>query len=230
MDAEEKRRAPRVAVDVEARMRLKDQSTCRGIILDLSLTGNLFLNEQEIGQRLRPGLVGVMRFPMPNSLSWLEPKVILKRNVKIPLANGSEGQGFGFEFMSLTDEEERAIASGIELWSEHTTRVYPLAARCHVESHSPTRHFKRQGRIIAGSRDSMRVRLQAGLRVPLGLRVRLIAETTYHDGTIVELTPSPTWTELQVELDPQDWGRDFFLHDVRRQALALVNSSRGPAR
>jgi hypothetical protein len=140
-----------------------------------------------------------------------------------------EAQAFGFEFLALTEEEERAIASGGEDWVEHVSRVYPVAARCYVESHSPTRHFKRQGRIILASREEMRVRLQAGLRVPLGLRVRLIAETTYIDGTIVELAPSATWTEMQVELD-RDWGRDFFLHDVRRQALALVNSSRGPGR
>jgi len=202
-------------------MRLKDHPTCRGIILNLSFMGSLFLSLAEKPFKVKNGTMGVMRFAMPTSLQWLEPRIVVKRATTIPRPNGETAQAFGFEFAGMTDEEQRAIITGCEDWADHAARIYPLAARCHVESLTATKHFKRYGRIVAGGRDAMRIRLHAGLVIPSGIRVRLVAETAYVSGTIRQVVPSPQATELVVDLDP-DWGRDFFLHDVRRQALSLV--------
>lgn len=202
-------------------MRLKDQATHKGLIVNLSSTGNLFVSyEDKI--KVKAGTVGRMRFSMPTSLIWLEPRIVVKRSTTFPRPTGGEPcQAFGFEFVNLNEEEERAMVAGSEDWAEHVRRTYPLAARCQIESLSATRQFKRAARIVAGSRSEMVVRVHAGMRVPTGVRVRLIGQTAYINGTIMQVMPSPTWTEMLVALD-QEWGRDFFLHDLRRQALALV--------
>jgi hypothetical protein len=223
----EQRRAPRTQVDVEARMRLKDQSTVRGIIVNLSFMGSLFLSLAERPMKVKNGTMGVMRFAMPTSLQWLEPRIIVKRATMVPLGEGNSAQAFGFEFAGVTEEEQRAIATGCEDWAEHIARIYPLAARCQVESITATKNFKRYGRIVAGGRDVMRIRLQGSMAIDSGIRVRLLAETAYVGGTVRQVVPSPQATELVVDLDP-DWGRDFFLHDVRRQALSLVKPVPAP--
>lgn len=209
-------------------MRLKDHPTCRGTIVELSLTGNLFVVGEEFG-RVKSGTIGRMRFALPTSLEWLEPLVVVKRASSVPLSGDVSAQAFDFEFKDLTEQDERTVVAGCEDWAEHRTRTYPLAARCIVEGLAGTRQFKRPGRLVSGSRERMHVRMQAGFRAPSGLKIRLVCETTYISATVLEVVPAPTGTDLVVALDT-DWGRDFFLHDARRQALALVRPTTVPRR
>jgi hypothetical protein len=220
-NAEERRRSPRTAVDVEAQMRLRGFASTQGVILDLSPVGNLFLPEQPLD--VKPRTVGYMRFAMPTALMWLEPRIVVRRIAKVLSPEGEERQAIAFEFRDLKPVEEQAIESGCADWTEHLTRVYPLAARVELTTLVGVRQVMRVGRIVNGGREAIRVRLRPGTALPVGSRLGLRGANYGIHGYLTHMRRSPTDTEVLIQLT-DEWGRDFFLHDARRQTLALVRA------
>ena len=217
MSWEEQRRAPRTSVDVEAALRL-GHTSCQGVIVDLSTVGSLFRPEQPLEVRL--GVTGHMRFALPTSLSWLEPRIEVKRSTAYTRPNGEEAQAIGFEFSGLRDEEQRAIAAGCLEWDAHRTREYPLAARCYLQGEGDLQTFSRYGRLIRGSRNQLHVSLARGVDVPVGGALRLKLGNLWVSGEVRDVQPSSSSMELVVRLT-DSWGRDFFLHEARREVLSV---------
>lgn len=209
----EHRRAPRTTVDVEARLSIPGQGACQGIIVNLSFTGNLFLPERPL--EIPPGGGAHMLFTMPSSRAWLEPLVQVRRAADLTLPSGQVAQAIGFEFLGLSMEEERAIGSGCVEWADHTRREYPLSARCYLRGLGSLPHFSRYGRLISGGRDRLRVNLAAPLRLDAGAQLEVKVHSAAMTAT-VEASPDAHQLELRLG---REWGRDFLLHEARRQSL-----------
>ncbi|HLY67534.1 MAG TPA: PilZ domain-containing protein [Chloroflexota bacterium] len=212
---EEQRRAPRTIVDVEARLQLDRQPACQGIIQDLSFLGSLFVPELPV--QVQPDSAGQLTFALPTAVSWLQPRIAVRRITSYTRPGGSQAQGIAFEFSGLSTEEERAIAAGCLEWTDHRVRTYPLAARCFVEANAPTGHFSRYGRLTSGSRGQLRLSVPTAVSLAADDPVHLKLSTTAVTGNLQTSTPERDGTELLIRVE--GWGRDFFLHEARRQSM-----------
>ena len=186
------------------------------MILNLSFTGNLFLPEHPLDVPIGGG--GHMRFAMPGSRSWLEPLIQMRRVAALARSTGELAQAIGFEFLGLSSEEERAIGMGCAEWEEHRMREYPLSARCYLKGEGDFQHFSRHARLTAGGRDRLRVSLHAGTDVPVGTWLRVKVGDVWVRGQVVDAGASQRHSELVLRLG-DEWGRDFLLHEARRQSL-----------
>lgn len=202
-------------VDVEARLHLNGHGSCQGIIQDLSFLGSLFVPEHPI--QVEPNGQGQLRFALPTAVSWLEPHIEVRRITSYTRPGGQDAQAIAFEFSGLTHEQERAIAAGCHDWDSLRTKRYPLSARCFVESHGQAPHFARYGRLTSGSRSQVMLSLMAGFEIERGAPVRLKIGVSTAAGKVEHASAERNSTELQVRLE--GWGRDFFLHEARRQSM-----------
>ena len=159
-----------------------------------------------------------MRFAMPGSRSWLEPLIQVRRATDLARPDGKLAQAIGFEFLGLSEQEERAIGTGCVEWEQHRTRDYPLSARCYVKGTGDFQHFSRYGRLTAGSRERLDVSLHAGTEVPLGTQLRLRVGSVWVSGLVEHAGASDRHAEVVLRLN-DEWGRDFLLHEARRQSL-----------
>ena len=182
-------------------------------MVNLSFTGNLFLPERAL--EIPPGGGAHMLFTMPSSRAWLEPLVQVRRAADFTLPNGQVAQAIGFEFLGLSAEEERAIGMGCLEWAEHTRREYPLSARCYLRGLGSVPHFSRYGRLVSGGRERLRVSLAAPLRLTAGAQLEVKVDSAAMTATVEPLT-NPHQLELRLS---REWGRDFLLHEARRQSL-----------
>jgi hypothetical protein len=212
---EEQRRAPRTVVDVEALLHLNGLRSFPGVIRDLAHLGCLFVPEKPL--RLGAGDRGTLRFALPTTEQWLEPNVEVRRLTTFKRMGGDEGQGIGMEFGGLKDDEEQAISDGCRQWDQHRMRQYELGARCYVQSEGGSTHYARFGQLLGGTRSYLRLSLPAGPGVARGIRLRLKMARTWVAGEVEQTTLSGPDMEVLVRIE--GWGRDFFLHEARRQSL-----------
>lgn len=215
MTGEEHRRAPRATVDVEARLHLDGHAAAQGIIQDLSFLGSLFVPEHPVD--VAPNGQGQLRFALPTAVSWLEPHIEVRRITSYSRPSGQAAQAIAFEFSGLTHEQERAIAAGCHDWASLRAKRYTLSARCFVESNGPEPHFARYGRLTSGSRTDVELSLPAHFEIGHGSAVRLKVAASTVTGKIEVVSAERSSTDVQVRLD--GWGRDFFLHEARRQSM-----------
>jgi hypothetical protein len=181
----------------------------------LSFLGSLFVPEHSV--QIAPDGRGHLRFALPTAISWIEPHIQVRRITSYSRPNGQQAQAVGFEFSGLTHEQERAIAAGCMEWGSHRTKRYPLSARCFVESHGEQEHFSRYGRLVNGSRSQILLSLPEGLDIARGAMLRLKVGMSSVSGTVEHASSERSSTELDVRLE--GWGRDFFLHEARRQSM-----------
>ena len=212
---EEHRRAPRTVVDVEAVLHLSGLRSTSGVIRDLAHLGCLFVPEKPL--RVEAGDRGSLRFALPTTDDWLEPNVEVRRLTTFTRLGGGEGQGIGMEFGGLKTEQEQAISAGCEEWDSHRMRQYDLAARCYVQSEGGSTHYARFGQLLGGTRSFLRLSLPAGPGVTRGTRLRLKMARTWVAGEVEQTTPAGAKLEALIRIE--GWGRDFFLHEARRQSL-----------
>lgn len=215
MSGEEHRRAPRTVVDVEARLHLTGHRPCDGIIKDLSFLGSLFVPENPV--HVEPDGQGQLRFALPTALSWLEPHIAVRRITAYTRPGGQQSQAIAFEFSGLTHEQERAIAAGCHEWDTLRTKRYTLSARCFLENQGGQPHFARYGRLTGGTRGQVQLSLPSGVEIGPGSAVRLKIGSATATGLVEGATTERAGTELLVRLE--GWGRDFFLHEARRQSM-----------
>lgn len=221
---EDQRRAPRTLVDVEAELHLHGHPVCHGIMQDLSILGSLFMPEKAL--RAEPNAQGRLRFAMPTAVSWIEPRIQVRRVSSFPRATGEEVQTIGFEFSGLDSQQERAIAAGCMEWPTHRVRDYSLAARCFVQGMGAQRHFSRFGRVVGGTRNHIRLSLASSGELARQSEVRVKVTATSVAGEIEDVRQERSGVEVLVRLT--GWGRDFFLHEARRESLADTSAARFP--
>jgi hypothetical protein len=212
---EEHRRAPRTIVDVEALLHLEGLRTIPGVIRDLAYLGCLFVPQSPV--RVHAGDRGSLRFALPGRTDWLEPGIEVKRLTSFTRNQDEEGQGLGIEFGGLQAAEEEAISTACREWDHERSRQYELAARCYVQSEGGTTHYARFGQLLGGTRSYLRVTLPAGPGLARGIRLRLKMSRTWVNGEVEQVTTSAQQMEVLLRID--GWGRDFFLHEARRQSL-----------
>ncbi|GEM_PF-2740587 len=212
----EHRRAQRTIVDVEAELHLRGLASCRGIIQDLSTVGSLFVPEHPLD--VRQGLTGTLRFGLPNFVNWIEPSIEVRRVTTYERVGGEQAQAVGFEFSGLDASEERAIAAGCLEWQSHRMRDYRLAARCYVQGLGPFEKFSRYGQLTAGSRRQLYLNVlhPAGLEEGAAIRLKVGAS---HVAAEVERMET-SGDAANVVLRMMGWGRDFFLHEARRESIS----------
>jgi hypothetical protein len=215
-DWEEQRRAPRTVVDVEAMLHLSGLRTFPGVIRDLSYLGALFVPESPLN--IDEGSRGSLRFALSNTQDWLEPAVVVRRITTFTRVGGQMGQGIGVEFSGLPVEDQQAIDAGCREWDQHRMRQYTLAARVYVQSDGGLTHYARFGQLIGGTRSYLRLSLPAGPGVARGIWFKLKMSRTWIRGEVERITEDGS--QLEVLLRIEGWGRDFFLHEARRQSLA----------
>ncbi len=189
---------------------------CEGVIRDLAYIGSLFVPRQPIAAR--EGQRGTLRFPLPTSSDWLEPQVEIRRFTTFTRAGGEPGQGIGLEFAGLTAAQEKAIAEGCQQWDGQRMRQYELSARVYVQGEGGLTHYTRFGRLIAGTRTYLRLRLPSGPGLARGIHLRLKLARSWVSGEVEQLSQQAG--EIEVLLRLEGWGRDFFLHEARRQPPA----------
>lgn len=211
---EEQRRAPRTVVDVEALLHLNGLRSFPGVIHDMAYLGCLFVPDKPL--TVAASDRGSMRFAMPMVDQWLVPNVEVRRVTTFTRLGGDVGQGLGLEFSGLKQHEEQAISAGCEQWDRYRTHRYDLTARCYVESEGGSTHYARFGELRGGTRNYLRVTLPAGAGVSRGIRLRLKMARTWVAGEVEQTTPKSTEMEVLVRIE--GWGRDFFLHEARRQS------------
>jgi PilZ domain-containing protein len=212
---EEQRRAPRTVVDVEALLHLNGLRSFPGVIHDMAYLGCLFVPDKPLV--VAPGDRGSMRFAMPMVDQWLAPTVEVRRLTSFTRLGGDVGQGIGLEFSGLKQQEEQAITAGCQQWDSYRTRRYELTARCYVESEGGSTHYARFGELRGGTRNYLRLNLPAGAGLARGIRLRLKMARTWVAGEVEQTTVKSTDMEVLVRIE--GWGRDFFLHEARRQSL-----------
>jgi len=212
---EEHRRASRTVVDVEGLLHLNGLPSFPGVIHDLAHLGCLFVPEKPL--RVAAGDRGRLRFALPTTEEWLEPNVQVRRLTTFTRLGGDEGQGIGMEFGGLKADEEQVIEAGCQEWDSHRMRQYDLGARCYVQSEGGSTHYARFGTLLGGTRSYLRLSLPAGPGIARGIGLRLKMARTSVSGEVEQTTLTGANIEVLVRIE--GWGRDFFLHEVRRQSL-----------
>jgi hypothetical protein len=215
-DGEEHRRAPRTVVDVEALLHLSGLRTCPGVIRDLSYVGAMFVPDSPI--KVDEGSRGSLRFALPNTDDWLEPSISVRRITTFSRTGGQTGQGIGLEFPGLKLEDRHTIESGCHDWDGHRMRQYTLAARVYVQSEGGLTHYARFGQVTGGTRSYLRLNLPNGPGLARGIWLKLKMSRTWIRGEVERLTEDGATMEVLLRIE--GWGRDFFLHEARRQTLA----------
>lgn len=212
---EEQRRAPRTVVDVEALLHLNGLRSFPGVIHDLAYLGCLFVPEKPL--TVCAGDRGSLRFALPVADPWLEPNVEVRRLTTFNRLGGDVGQGIGMEFSGLKAADEHAITTGCQEWDGYRTRQYELAARCYVESEGGSTHYARFGKLLGGTRNYLRLNLPSAAGLTRGIRLRLKMARTWVAGEVEQTAVNGAGLEVLVRIE--GWGRDFFLHEARRQSL-----------
>jgi hypothetical protein len=210
------RRAPRTVVDVEAEFHLSGLRTYLGVIRDLSHLGCLFVPEAPIEASL--GSRGTLRFALPTTPDWLEPNIAVRRIESFTRSSGGAGQGIGMEFSGISAEQQEAIVAGCREWDSHRMRQYELSARCFVQSEGGMTHYARFGQLLGGTRSYLHLTLPVGSSISRGMGLRLKMARTWIAGRVETISEGPA--EMDVSLRIEGWGRDFFLHEARRQSIS----------
>ncbi len=209
----EHRRAPRAPVDIEARLHLGHKPIRRGLILNVSAVGCLFLPQLPIDAQI--GARGQLRFAVPTLLSWLQPRVEIRRATLFNRSDGQPAQGLGLEFSGLTYAEQKAINDTISRWDELRKKQYRLAARCFLQGEDDLRSLDQQGQVVAASRRRLRVTTSPDTVLLRGSSLRLRVGAVWVRGTVAKVEQARGTTTLTLVLT-EEWGRDFFLHEARR--------------
>lgn len=212
---EEHRRAPRTVVDVEALLHLSGLRTSPGVIRDLSSVGAMFVPDSPL--TIDDGSRGSLRFALPNTSDWLEPSILVRRITTFQRTGGETGQGIGLEFSGLRAEDRQAIETGCQEWDGHRMRQYSLSARVYVQSEGGLTHYSRFGQLIGGTRSYVRLSLPNGPGVSRGIWLKLKMSRTWIRGEVERITPGDLTMEVLLRIE--GWGRDFFLHEARRQTV-----------
>jgi len=197
-------------------LHLSGLRTCPGVIRDLSYLGALFVPESPL--KIEQNSRGSLRFALSNTPDWLEPGIVVRRITTFNRIGGETGQGIGVEFSGLRAEDQQAIDEGCREWDQHRMRQYTLAARVYVQSEGGLTHYARFGQLIGGTRSYLRVSLPAGPGVARGIWLKLKMSRTWITGEVERITEDGA--NMEVLLRIEGWGRDFFLHEARRQSLA----------
>ena len=196
-------------------MQLSGLQTSPGVIRDLSSVGALFVPDTPV--QVDSGTRGSLRFGLPTSADWLEPSITIRRFTTFIRTGGLEGQALGLEFSGLRPDEEETIVRGCAEWDSHRMRQYTLAARCFAQTEGSLTAYARFGQLIGGTRSYLRVSLPAAAGLSRGARLQLKIARTWVKGE-VEQTHELERGDLEVLLRMDGWGRDFFLHEARRQS------------